>query len=155
MATHEISSAGRQIVDALEALSETEVFCNRKRADRLGLSANDQKALRIVVDGFENGRAVHPSDIAHEVGLPSASVTVLLGRLENRGLTRRSVLSSDRFPTLIEPTADGTSVVSDSRLLGPELDGLLEELPAADADCIARFLTGWSSALRAREAAAA
>jgi DNA-binding MarR family transcriptional regulator len=61
-----------------------------------GLSRTDVRALIALLDRERAGEAASPTWLARELGMTTASVTVLLDRLERAGHVRRRPRSDDR-----------------------------------------------------------
>jgi DNA-binding MarR family transcriptional regulator len=87
-----IVAACRQLHAAIDALDE-------KAAQALGIARNDLRCLNLL-----ERAPVSPTGIAQALSLTSGSVTVLLDRLEHRGLVRRRPSPSDRRALLVEAT---------------------------------------------------
>jgi DNA-binding MarR family transcriptional regulator len=87
-----IVAACRQLHAAIDSLDE-------KAAQALGIARNDLRCLNLL-----ERAPVSPTGIAQALSLTSGSVTVLLDRLEHRGLVRRRPSPSDRRALLVEAT---------------------------------------------------
>jgi DNA-binding MarR family transcriptional regulator len=96
---------GTQVTDALHACRAAESAMRRRTQAATRLGDNAIVALHYVVEAMSNGRMVGPKDIARHLGISSASVTVLLDRLEQSGRVRRENSPVDRRALIIVPTA--------------------------------------------------
>lgn len=92
-----IVAACRRLHAAVDALDE-------KAAAALKISRNDLRCLHLLEKG-----PVSPTGIANGLRLTSGSVTMLLDRLESRGLVRRRHSPTDRRALLVEATPDAWS----------------------------------------------
>lgn len=71
-------------------------------ARELGLSLRDLAALHHLVGRDPRG----PADLARELGISTASATVMVDRLERAGCVRRRPDSDDRRRVVVEATAE-------------------------------------------------
>ncbi len=78
----------------------------------LGLSMKDVFVLRLVQDG-----AVHPGEVAAGLGMPPASVSRALERLESKRLVRRTVDAADHRRFRLAVTDEGEAAVHRIRKL--------------------------------------
>lgn len=69
------------------------------------LNESDMRAIRMLIQARQQNLLVTPKDIAHEVGISSASTTKLVDRLEAGGHLIRVAHPSDRRTRCIEVTA--------------------------------------------------
>jgi DNA-binding MarR family transcriptional regulator len=125
-------------------------------ARHLGLSVSDFSALDHVAQSQESGRPVGPTELAHHLGMTSASATVLVDRLETAGHLRRRPRADDRRRVLLELT-DATRQRIESHL-GPvlnEVQQLTESLTSAERDAVLTYLDRVGVALRSVSSAAA
>ncbi len=68
------------------------------------LNESDMRAIRMIMRAQRRGRIVTPKDIAHEVGISSASTTKLVDRLVATGHLVRTPHPTDRRTICIEVT---------------------------------------------------
>ncbi|QJU53454.1 MarR family transcriptional regulator [Herbiconiux sp. KACC 21604] len=135
------------LVDALTELWNAEVQRRREITERTGLSANDEQALEHIVDASRAGEGVSPKSLAAGIGITSASITVLIDRLERRGLVTRAVSPSDRRALSLHPTQEGASLVESARGPGTDFVGVLKRMGEAERESGIRFLHALSSAI--------
>jgi DNA-binding MarR family transcriptional regulator len=144
----DVTPDGGDLVVALSHLVQAEEARRRIRSERLGLSANDQEALVLVVDQMRAGSPARAGDIGAALGISTASVTVLVNRLERAGLARRGDRFPDRRSFAIEPTPEGTATAGQVRQLPDQALRLLRDLPPAEIRRFAEFAHLWADALR-------
>jgi DNA-binding MarR family transcriptional regulator len=142
--------AVERVLRAGRLLSTAAVMFHTALAERVGLSATENKALEVI----ERLGPLTPGDLARESGLAPASVTGLLDRLTRKGVARRVPHPSDGRRSLVE--IDPAHVRAGEQLF-ERFVGSIRELCAdyseRDLDVIARFLT--ESARRQQEATTA
>jgi len=147
--TNTDETAGRAVLEALVRLRAAEDQLRKDVKDRTGLSVNDQEALRVVVDGEATGAPVGPAHLAKALEVTAASITVMLDRLEKRGLLRRAASTTDRRALLIQPTEAGIALSATAHATTPESDRLFDTLPAESAAIISQFLERLSESVSA------
>lgn len=145
--TSSLQHSADDLVDALTALWNAEVQRRREIAQRTGLSANDERALERIVDASRAGDGVSPKALAAAIGITSASITVLIDRLERRGLVTREVSPSDRRGLLLHPTPEGLALIESARGPGTDFIAVLEQMDAAERESCIRFLHRLGSAI--------
>lgn len=96
-----------QAFDVMEALAEWQ-GASRALAELsaryMHLNETDMRAIRMIMRAQQRGEIVTPKDIAHEVGISSASTTKLVDRLVDGGHLIRTAHPSDRRTTRIRVT---------------------------------------------------
>jgi DNA-binding MarR family transcriptional regulator len=107
------TSAGALLrADVLTALNDYRAaetaMLRRTRAAR-GHGETDALALRYLQDASRRGEGLRPTELAHRLGLSTASVTSLVDRLVRIGLVRRDPHPSDRRSTLLHCAEDHES----------------------------------------------
>jgi DNA-binding MarR family transcriptional regulator len=133
-------TAGRAVLDALVRLRAAEEEKRKIVKVQTGLSENDQEALRVVVDGGASGEPVGPAHLAKALEITAASITVMLDRLEKRGLLRRAASTTDRRALLLRPTEAGIALSAAAHATSTASDRLFDTLPAENAAIITQFL---------------
>lgn len=141
------TTPGQTVWAALNALRDAEAHQRKQVSAMTGLSDNDQEALRLIVDATLNDDPLGPKDLARSLGLSSASVTVLMDRLEKRGLARRASNSADRRTLLVMPTDTGIALSKAVNATSAGHTEVLGTVTAAEADVIAGFLGRLSEAI--------
>jgi DNA-binding MarR family transcriptional regulator len=116
-------------------------------ARHLGLGQNDVTAMEHLLGSPEG---LGPMDIAHRLGIRSASATVLVDRLEEAGHVTRGPHSTDRRRTVVRPTPHAREeIVAALRPLIAAVDAAADDLDDAERDAVARFLNSAATRLRA------
>jgi DNA-binding MarR family transcriptional regulator len=124
------TESATRVLAAIADLRVAELKMLRRETERSGLKENDLAAMRLLREAGRTGRPIGPKDLAAGLGITSASVTVLLDRLEQRGLATRSARSEDRRSLRIDATDTGLDVMASHdqperiRLLAESLDPL-------------------------------
>jgi DNA-binding MarR family transcriptional regulator len=124
-------------------------------ATRHGLGGTDVRALIALLDLERAGTSASPTRLAHELRLTTASVTVLLDRLERAGHVRRTPRTDDR--RRVDITVTGSAKDLGWEFFGPFIattrSVLAERTPAQHA-VIDQFLGDLVAALSADPGAA-
>jgi len=141
------TTPGQSVWAALNALRDAEVQQRKQVSAMTGLSDNDQEALRLIVDAELNGTPLGPKDLARGLALSSASVTVLMDRLEKRGLARRASNSADRRALLVVPTDTGIALSKAVNATSAGHTEVLGTVTADEAAVITGFLGRLSEAI--------
>jgi DNA-binding MarR family transcriptional regulator len=84
------------VMDALVRWRESERRVREASRAFMRLGESDMRALRFAIVMAGQGRPVTARDIAHHLGISSASTTKLLDRLEHGGHIRRTPHPTDR-----------------------------------------------------------
>ncbi|WP_175988953.1 MarR family winged helix-turn-helix transcriptional regulator [Microbacterium tenebrionis] len=139
-----------QCYRVLEALREWQV-ASRALAEAskryMKLNESDMRAIRMIIRATESGEIVTPKDVAHEVGISSASTTKLVDRLVAGGHLVRVPHPHDRRTTCLE-------VTESTRLSAHETIGrqharrfsAAASLSADDREAVIRFLEALTDA---------
>ena len=120
----------------------------RAFAAATGLGPTDVRALIRLLDSERAGTAASPSSLARELGLTTASTTVLLDRLERAGHVRRSPRTDDR--RRVDVTVTDSAKAAGWAFLGPLIGAtgtVLAARSAAEWDVVDRFLTDLTAAI--------
>ena len=110
-------------------------------ASAQGLSRTDVRALIALLDRERAGEPASPTWLAGELGLTTASVTVLLDRLERAGHVRRRARSDDR--RRVDVTVEDSAKQIGWSFFGPLIEAtrqVLEHRTAAERDVVDAFL---------------
>jgi DNA-binding MarR family transcriptional regulator len=98
--------------------------------------------MRYLLRANEQGKSVGPKELAQYLGITSASITVLLDRLEKNGHIHREPSPFDRRALIIVPTIPKDAI--EAATLGdvrPELVDVVEKLSPEEVRVIVSFLT--------------
>ncbi|WP_382305389.1 MarR family winged helix-turn-helix transcriptional regulator [Herbiconiux sp. UC225_62] len=128
-------------VDALLRLQraeETEV--DRVRA-AVGLSNNEFRAIRYLLQAQREGRDTGPKDLVVMLAISNASVTAIIDRLERNGDLERLPHPNDRRAQLLRPTtAAAEKVEAGYRMFHGTVVEVMDGLSPSDAAVVARVL---------------
>lgn len=134
-------------IAALEARFTTAVVLfHRAVADELGLNLIDYKCLELMM----RKRIGSPGELAREAGLPSASTTLILDRLERRGLLKREHDARDRRRVILKPAMSRKSRSAFQKAMSGMLGRVAElwsTFSPEDRAAIERYLAGAATAL--------
>ena len=113
-----------------------------------GLGPTDVRALIRLLDHERAGTAASPSVLARELGLTTASTTVLLDRLERAGHVRRVPRTDDR--RRVDLTVTDSAKAVGWAFFGPLIAAtstVLAARSAGERDVVDRFLTDLTGAI--------
>lgn len=111
----------------------------------LGVNGTDMAALSLL----EINGPMGPTELAASLGLRSASVTVLIDRLERAGHVERVRSTSDRRRVLVATTASAHRASLDSVLPTVlAIDAVSRGLDAGEQDVVLRYLDSVTGAMR-------
>lgn len=129
----EAADPTRAVREVLQAAAAANLVIAR----RLGLTLTDLTAF----DHLLAGPPLGTGELAERLGMRSPSATAVLDRLESAGLVRRSHHPTDRRRVQVEVSAEGRARAEAAlaALVG-ELDGLAEQLTAAERDLVGGHL---------------
>ena len=111
------------------------------------LNESDMRAIRMIIRATEQGILVTPKDIAHEVGISSASTTKLVDRLVDGGHLIRAPHPSDRRTMCLQVTESTRRSAHDT--IGRQHARrftAVASLAAADREAVVRFLAAMTDA---------
>ncbi|MFB2599946.1 MarR family winged helix-turn-helix transcriptional regulator [Herbiconiux sp. P17] len=135
------TEAAKGAVDALLRLQraeETEV--DRVRAV-IGLSNNEFRAIRYLLQAQREGRDTGPKDLVAMLTISNASVTNIIDRLERIGDLERLPHPNDRRAQLLKPTpAAAKKIEAGYRTFHETVVEVMDGLSPADAAVVARAL---------------
>lgn len=94
------------VMESLRRWREADRSLSEASQRYMRLNENDMRAVRMLIHAQQQNRFVTPKDIAHEIGISSASTTKLVDRLEAGGHLIRAPHPSDRRTVCIEVTAE-------------------------------------------------
>ena len=122
----------------------------RAFAGDTGLGATDVRALIRLLDSERAGNPASPSVLARELGLTTASTTVLLDRLERAGHVVRTPRTDDR--RRVDVTVTDSAKAVGWAFFGPLIAAtgtVLAARTAGERDVVDRFLTDLTAAIGA------
>jgi DNA-binding MarR family transcriptional regulator len=136
------------VLEALRGFRAAESAQRRRSQISLGLGENDILAMRYLLRANEEGRSVGPKELAHYLGITSASITVLLDRLEKADRIRREPSPFDRRALIIVPAVPTDEIaIATLGEVREELIEVIEALSPDDAELVIRFLAEMREAL--------
>jgi len=129
-------------VDALLRLQRAEeAEIDRVRAD-IGLSNNEFRAIRYLLQAQREDRDTGPKDLVAMLTISNASVTNIVDRLEQIGDLERVPHPNDRRAQLLRPTAAAAKKIEAGyRTFHETVVDVMDGLSPADAAVVARALT--------------
>lgn len=126
-------------VRAVERLRLAEARLARRRQADSGPSENARAAMRLILERADDGLNITPTEIAHALGVSTASVTGMLDRLNLAGLVCFVANPSDRRSKYVIPFDRGL----DDEAIDPVTARIREfagDLPDVAIDQVAAFL---------------
>jgi DNA-binding MarR family transcriptional regulator len=130
------------VLNAMRAYRTAEQDMRARTRSSMGMGEKDMAALRLVMAGMREGRDISPGDIAHHLGITSASATLLVDRLEKSGHLRRDRHPVDRRKVIVVATDSSDDEVRHT--LGEmhvRMRRVVESMPEEDARVVIGFLT--------------
>ena len=130
------------VLEAMRTFRAAESAMRRRSQESMGMGENDLIAMRYLLRASEQGKSVGPKELAQYLGITSASITVLLDRLEKNGHIHREPSPFDRRALIIVPTVPKDAI--EAATLGdvrPELIDVVERLTPDEVSVIIGFLT--------------
>ncbi len=141
----ELSEMGHRVGAAVQLYQAAVATYDRETARILGVGANDQSCLELVL-GAPDG--ITPRELADRLGFTTGSVTTMIDRLEHKGyltrhdhptdrrrvLVRATSLLSERIVALIQPMLDGATTNVLARFTDQELDAVVRFMQASTAN---------------------
>lgn len=138
------------VLTALRRYGAAESDMRKRTRKSMSMNDTDLAALRYLLNAQAGGRSMGAKDLASLLEISSASVSVMLERLERHGHVQRSAHPTDRRASIIEATEAGAAEVAAT--LGPLHGRMLEvaeAMPDEDVVAVHRFLTAMIVALEA------
>ena len=123
-------------------------------AARAGMGATDLRAVIALLDAERAGEAATPGRLGAELGINSASVTVLVDRLVTAGHVHRERDPADGRRVRLRVTEEAVRL--GWTFFGPLIEGtvgLLEGFDDAEREVVRRFLRGVGDVVARRRAA--
>lgn len=114
----------------------------------MSISENDFLALRFILANDDAGRLTNAKDIAHYLGISSASTTALIGRLVRDGYVQKRASATDRRSVEIVPLRLTEPAVRDA--VGDTHEQVIlaaESLSPEEMRTVTRFLNRLQSAV--------
>lgn len=142
---------GASSVDVLSLLRRYRAAETRMRARTrasMEMGETDLLALRTLLSAQRRGELVRQRDLSRVLGITSASVTVLVDRLEQSGHVERRPHPSDRRSTIVVATAETDREVRETLgAMHQRMIAVVEDLAPAEREVVARFLSGMAASV--------
>lgn len=142
---------GASTVDVLNLLRRYRAAEARMRARTrasMEMGETDLLALRVMLGAQRRGELVRQRDLARILSITSASVTVLVDRLERSGHVERRPHPTDRRSTVVVATrATDDEVRETLGAMHARMIDVVDDLSAAELEVVARFLSGMAAAV--------
>jgi DNA-binding MarR family transcriptional regulator len=138
------------VLNAMRRYRSAEAAMRRRTRSAMGMGETDLLAVQFLLQAQRAGKQISPKDLAAELGISSASTTILIDRLVKSGHVERQPHPTDRRALVIVPTLSSDEEVRAT--LGAMHSRMLEvteSLSAEDAATIAGFLERMSAAVDA------
>ena len=130
-----------RVMEALRSWQESARALSEASNRYMRLNESDMRAIRMIIRAQRQQRIVTPKDIAHEVGISSASTTKLIDRLVAGGHLNRAPHPTDRRTTCIEVTTRTRQSAHDT--IGRQHARrfrVATDMPPEDRETVIRFL---------------
>jgi DNA-binding MarR family transcriptional regulator len=95
-----------EVLNALRRYREAELAMRKRTQAAMHMGETDMKALRYLLAAKSRGASLTPKELSTRLGISTASVSVLLDRLEKSGHIVRQRHPTNRKSILISTTAD-------------------------------------------------
>lgn len=133
--------------DAVVGLCRAVDDLHRRTADRLGISASELTALRLICAA----ESITPGELAAELDVTSGSVTPILNHLDRAGYVHRVQHPTDRRRLLVSAKPGGHHALAWAAAeLHAALRSAVEHIAASHEDAVAEFLVRATGALDGR-----
>src|ERR1700712_742415 len=136
------------VLNALRSYRAAEAAMRRRRGVAMSISENDFLALRFILANDDTGRVTYAKDIAHYLGISSASTTALIARLVRDGYVQKRASATDRRSVEIVPLRLTEPAVRDA--VGDTHEQVIlaaESLSPEEMRTVTRFLQRLQSAV--------
>lgn len=142
---------GASTVDVLNLLRRYRAAETRMRARTrasMEMGETDLLALRTLLAAQRRGELVRQRDLAQVLGITSASVTVLVDRLEQSGHVERTPHPTDRRSTIVVATAETDREVRETLgAMHQRMIAVVDDLAPDELEVVARFLSGMAASV--------
>ncbi|THG30013.1 MarR family winged helix-turn-helix transcriptional regulator [Naasia lichenicola] len=136
------------VLNLLRRYRTAELAMRARTRSSMKMNETDLLALRFLLGEQRAGREVKNRDLADRLKISTASVTVLLDRLERSGHVERRKHPTDRRSIVIVATVESDREVRET--LGPmhrRMLALVDEMTGEERTTVARFLAGMAAAV--------
>ncbi|GAA1441843.1 MarR family winged helix-turn-helix transcriptional regulator [Leifsonia poae] len=136
------------VLNALRAYRAAEAAMRRRKGVTMNMSENDFLALRFILANDQTGTVTNAKDIAHYLGISTASTSALIGRLVRGGYVQRRASRTDRRSVEIIPLKADDPGIRDA--VGDTHSQVIlaaESLSPEEMQVVTRFLDRMRSAV--------
>ncbi|MCH8560201.1 MarR family winged helix-turn-helix transcriptional regulator [Nesterenkonia sp. DZ6] len=131
------------VLNLLRRYRESERKMRSRTRESMSMGETDLLALRFVLRAQSAGELLRQRDLAQELDISAASVSVLVDRLIRYGYVRRVPFPSDRRSVAIEPTIAGDQEVRETLSeMHRRMIETVETLTEAERAAVTKFLLG-------------
>ncbi|MFD1714964.1 MarR family winged helix-turn-helix transcriptional regulator [Amnibacterium flavum] len=137
-----------ELLNLLRRYRAAEVAMRARTRASMKMNETDLLAIRYLLREARAGRHVKNRDLAERLNISSASVTVMLDRLERSGHIERRPHPTDRRAIVVVATTDSDREVRET--LGEmhqRMLHLVEDMTDGERLTVARFLAGMTAAV--------
>ncbi|MBO0596462.1 MarR family transcriptional regulator [Nesterenkonia sp. E16_7] len=132
-----------EVLNLLRRYRESERKMRSRTRDSMSMGETDLLALRHVLRAQAAGELLRQRDLARELDISAASVSVLVDRLIRDEYVRRVPFPSDRRSVAIQPTIAGDHEVRETLSeMHRRMLAAVETLTEAERAAAAKFLNG-------------
>jgi DNA-binding MarR family transcriptional regulator len=149
----ESATTSTGVLEMLRRYRDAEQAMRRRTRASMGMGETDMIAVRHLLLAQRQHRDLTAGDLAGLLQISTASTTALIDRLERSGHVRRERHPQDRRSTRVVATiATDDEVRATLGAMHRNMMAVAEALSPADAEVVARFLTGMIDAVAAVDA---
>lgn len=136
------------VLNAMRDYRASEFAMRRRTRRSMRLGETDMAALRMLIAAKRSGNALSPKDLARDLGISSASTTILVDRLVKSGHVVRLPHPSDRRGIIVESTtATDEQIRATLGAMHERMLGVATSLPDADAQIVMDFFVAMRRAV--------
>jgi DNA-binding MarR family transcriptional regulator len=136
------------VLTAFRRYRTAEQAMRKRTRDSMGMGETDLLALRYLLQAQQEGQMLSPRDLARILGISSASVTVLIDRLEKSGhVERRSHLTDRRSIVIVATPGSDEEVRATLGSMHARMLEIAEALPAEHARIVHDFMVAMREAV--------
>lgn len=137
------SPSSVEVLNLLRSYREAERRMRSRTRDSMSMGESDLLALRYILRAQSAGELLRQRDLARELDISAASVSVMVDRLIRDGHVRRVPIPGDRRSVAIEPTMSGDHEVRQTlSAMHTRMLQSVESLDEAERAAVAKFLHG-------------
>lgn len=136
------------VLNALRAYRSAETAMRKRTRASMGMGETDLSALRFLLAAARTGRTVSPKDLAARLEISTASVSVLIDRLERSGHVRRLRSPTDGRGVIVEATVGTDSEVRETLgAMHSRMHEVADGMAPEDARAVVEFLRRMTDAV--------